>query len=320
MIRDAQWVEIDLLMFEGEHVVENRIAQLTLDNHPLQWSDGTEVFVEVADVAAILGTVVAEIGTRQSPPPTPDLYAAWRELRKVMATPEKGAGFSARLLIASSGRYRFEFDWDKRPAWPSSVGVDGALTGSSEVPDSLLLAERIKFPRAKDSEPKWLRDVVAASARVVVAEPDRDATWARLVDDSNWRIVDEALAEEIHALVIDHELADVDPSYLAQDVFSQFVGSTDGSQLRNLSRIAMAIGVMDDIPLSSDDWDEPSWELVERSSDFQQMLDGLLPVFVSLAMERVDAATGSSRHLADGIMTVEAPADPALRLDRPATP
>lgn len=307
-------------MFEREHAVENRIAQLTLDNYPLQWSDGAEVFVEVADVAAILGTVVAEIGTRQSPPPTPDLYAAWRGLRSVMATPEQGAWFSARLLISSSGRHRFEFDWDKRPAWPSSVGVDGALTASTHVPDSLLLADRIKFPRAKDSEPKWLRDVVAASARVVVAEPDRDATWARLVDDSNWRIVDEALAEEIHALVIDDELGDGDPSSLAQAVFSQFIGSTDGSQLRNLSRIAMAIGVMDDLPLSPDAWDEPSWELVERSPDFQQMLDRLLPVFVSLATERLAAATGSGRHLADGIITVEAPVDPALRRDRPATP
>lgn len=283
--------------FEAEHAVENRIAQLTFDNYPPRWSDGAEVFVEVADVAAILGTVVAEDGTRQSPPPTPDLYAAWRQLREVMATPEKGAWFSAHLLISSSGRYRFEFNWEERPAWPSSVGIDGSLTGSTEVPDSLLLADRVKFPREGEFEPDWLRDVVTASAAVVVAEPDRDATWARLIEDPNWQIVDEALAEEIHALVIDDELADDDPNYLAQAVFSQFVGSTDASQLRNLARIAMATGVMADFPLSSDDWDEPSWELAERSSVFQQMLDRLLPVFVSLATQRLDAATRSSRPL-----------------------
>ncbi len=118
-----------------------------------------------------------------------------------------------------------------------------------------------------------------------------------MVEDQNWRVVEEALAEELQALAIDGELADADSSSLGQAVFSQFVGSTDGSQLRNLARIAMTTGVMDGFPLASDDWDEPSWELAERSSDFQQMLDQLMQVFVALAMKRLEAATASPDHL-----------------------
>jgi hypothetical protein len=125
----------------------------------------------------------------------------------------------------------------------------------------------------------------------VLTEPRWGAAWQGLLEDSGWSMVDDSVRSEIKALVLDGHLDPEETRPLAQQVFSEYVGSTVGNQMRYLARVAMESGVVQRQDLPAGELTEDSWDLLEGSEEFQQMLELLVPVFTELTEQRLRAQT-----------------------------
>jgi hypothetical protein len=277
--------------FETEHEIQNKIASLTFDASSGEWTDTASYFVECGAVSQVAGTVVDGAGVRQSPLASAELSATWRELRHAMADPAEGAWLSAHLLLSNSGQYRFGFNWDQRPSWPLEVGVDGSLVRSSPIAASALLEDAQLYPREREYEPDWMKELRSQSSAIVLTEPRWGAAWQGLLQDSGWSMVDDSVRSAVEALVLDGHLDPEETRPLAQQVFSEYVGSTVGNQMRYLARVAMESGVVQWQDLPAGELTEDSWDLLEGSEEFQQMLELLVPVFTELAEQRLRAQT-----------------------------
>lgn len=277
--------------FETEHEIEDRIASLTFDALAGVWTDAASFFVECGTVSQVAGTVVDEAGVHQGPLASAELSATWRELRHEMADAAKGAWFSAHLLMSKSGQYRFVFNWDERPSWPVEVGMDGSLVRSTPIAASALLDDAQSYPREGRYEPGWLAELRSQSSAIELVEPRWAGRWPELIADAGWSMVDDSIRSEIEALVLDGHLDPEDTGPLARQVFSEYVGSTVGNQMRYLARVAMDLGVIERQDLPAGELTEDSWDLLEGSEDFQQMLELLVPVFTELTEQRLRAQT-----------------------------
>lgn len=260
--------------------LQNQIATMTFDRLDEPWSRAAAVYVELG-VTARLEYAVERAGvTTHAGLPTAAEFEAWEALRSRMAEPARGAWLTARLLLDASGRYRFEFDRDREPAWPVAVDVDGALLESRPVTGADLRDDLRRYPRV--DEPAWMRARIDADA-VVFVDADLQGALVGLTGSTNWGIVRRLTRETIESLAGGGGTEDLDPADVAGSVLAEVLRSTTGLHVVRLLRDAESAGLVGPVSVPVVDLERPSYLLAGEDDDFRALAVRAVPVLEQLA-------------------------------------
>lgn len=267
--------------------MQNRLAIAIFDCMPSGWSRSTSVFVNLGVASRIQRSVLTADGPL--PGPLADLaeWQAWSELRSAMSDESRGAWFTGRLHLDSTGAYRFDFDWDAEPQWPVEVDLDGNLVRAERVESSELREDMARYPRDAASTPHWLIERLAVNPVHFIDE------WQSGLDSlsgsANWTIVREMVRDAIQAGT-DEERIGVESDQVAEAVYSDLVAATNVGQVMRLHRDAREARVLDFLSEPAASPDEPTREALEHDRIFLLNVRSLMPLLDRLAAQELASA------------------------------
>jgi len=107
------------------------------------WTHRTLEYRKAGPVGESLLTATFPDGRTESLEVPSELIRVMKELRHEMASLGKGAWFSTVLSVTSAGRFRFSFNYDKKPTW------------FAPVEDAAYIEDLKKYPRPPEAIPPW---------------------------------------------------------------------------------------------------------------------------------------------------------------------
>jgi hypothetical protein len=117
-----------------------------------EWDELQFTFAEVVEISTMDFTVVRPDGATQRVTPPRRALQLMRDLRSGMYRSDKGAWYTARYVLQSTGRYRVDFDYGNEPEFDFSLACGSFATDLEQ------------FPRDDGNIPAWLRAKLAMAA------------------------------------------------------------------------------------------------------------------------------------------------------------
>ncbi len=150
------------MTFDEIGAAQEAIARTVLEAMPDEpWTEVRLFGSDIGGARACWLLTLDDQGTLGSLSPPAGLADRVSALKQLMADPDQGAWFLARLTVARSGAYAFDYEYDQRIYWnqasltaPLIAPADGSAPQPS---DEHYRDELARHPRSAEATPDWLR-------------------------------------------------------------------------------------------------------------------------------------------------------------------
>lgn len=217
------------------------------------------------------------------------IFKTMANLRRALYQPGKGAWLSANVAVDVSGKYSFDYNYDKRPHWNSRTSLLEPRPDRPVRPSDIAFVEDLEqFPRSPENIPDWYPVAEVAAPEQPnqefvegslfpedLAVLETDESWAAIARDVQHRAQSARGDSEQHSTIFN-------------GVFDTFLQPADGAYVKRLWSAAAEVLELtgsDSPPADSESVSDPSPELERLLEDVSDVITELITVQLDAAAE-----------------------------------